>query len=1163
MTVSYAKMKAWGYYTDCMTPAQREDQESSASKPSGQRVDDYYSMGGKEPPGDWYVAPFANGQRTLFGVVDGVAFGAGGNVDDDVDRFGNLSEGFDPEGGRKLVQNAGEPERVQLHDFTFSAPKSVSVVSSQAAEETRAKIAGHQRDSVRRATDFFSEKAAWTRQGKAGTQKIKTSFTGGLFEHGSSRADDPQLHTHAALFNFGMRPNGTMGALEMHDSLQWRGAMASMYHASLAWGMRQEGFKVVVPDKDAPNRIFRIDGVPPEVEEAFSRRRDELVKGAVEQWKKENKGVGEEEVPVENIMASRGLLQQAAYDTRKAKNELTREELEEQWFERGEALGFTEREVRKLMQTGEPLEDWDYEGLLAEARKVVAELTEYHATFREPDLYTGVAIHLCGRASVDEIMTAVDAVREELVYSDSLSNRKENGAYDRAERVLSTREMLLIERDLIDRARKSGTEHHLDDQAVKAAIARRDDQIRKVAALDAKATAGAPDPKGLEQEQRAALLAVCTDNGYVSAIEGTAGAGKTFVARTVAEIYREAGYKVTGLAAGNAQAMNLKTEAALENGRAITGWLNDIGKGKVKLTAKSLIILDEAGMVGARQMCDVLAAAQDSGAKVVMMGDTLQQNAIAAGDALRVMVAEIGSSRLDTIRRQRDERDRAAVPLFFAGAADQALAHYLDQDRVHLATGQEATDEKLVSDWMASRARHVGKSHLIVASLNEHIGAINHRAHEARKAAGELGERSLRLASMGTKKDDLVEFTEKDEIVFRAADKKNGIFNWTRGTVVSIDEATERMNVLLDNGETIAIDPNDEQWQDKETGKIRIQLGYAVSVNASQGMTRDHSFVVDDVRMRRKQVGVAFSRHRDTCQVYVDREERHKSAMVRAEGRDWKSFERFTDGDCVRHMQKTYGREDNKESTLDYEDWQTHQGLPVHPEMDLLTRRIEELAKQKQSGRLMLELPFQRAPGYVLEDLPLSDPRSLREVGKDRLYEQGIDSRVIVDAKQAGFMSYKDGKPVFNGRRADGEIVNQVIDGKVAKGALRENFPPILRGNDDDIRVVAAGEDALALWSRADEQGALRPTVIVAAGKVRDALSLAHVQELLDNSKAAPSFHGRSIHPAERGAVERELARAARRDVRVLEEEESPTEERQRAAEAERQRQIADDESEG
>jgi conjugative relaxase-like TrwC/TraI family protein len=1160
-------------------------------------VDDYYSnTGGKEPPGRWHFAGTPEQremtERTL-GLVDGATFNS-----EDTEAFEQLCNGFNPNNGEKLVQNAGDRAgRLALHDFTLSAPKSFSVVWSQADLQTRRAIEEVQHQAAREAMELLSRKGAYSRQGKGGKVKTPVSLVVGMFDHGSSRADDPQLHTHACVLNVTIRPDGTTGSLESRDIMAWQGAAASVYHAGLAWRARQMGAQIRME-----GNLPEIEGVPLEVMEAFSRRRA-TIEAAVEQWQAEHG------LTRDASSASRGLLQQATIETRDAKDELTREQLHALWLERGQALGFTEAQVREVMALGEPVEILGDEQLLEAARHAVAQLTDTDATFTEPALYTRVAIALCGQAEPADIDRAVEMVKRELVHAQVIHQRVDavrlasgpptEKMVDLARRieqqrlqygqaaalnavdldsfaevraylnehawivsednpsqqvdepevsiVYSTKELVLAERDLQARARQLAPQHALPEADVAAAIDSRDAAIRAAVASDLAQRGEDPaDAKGLEDEQRAAIRHACLGPASVSVIEGTAGAGKTFSATTIAEIYKDAGYTVHGLGSAWAQAINLQQEAQLDSGRAITGWLHEVRTSRLVLDPKSLVIVDEAGMVGARQMRDVLEVVQRAGAKAILLGDTRQQAAVSAGDALRVVVAETGSARLDIIRRQSSEAERQAVHAVFAGRAAEALPVY--DKRTTIEVNREATMRRLIEDWAASRQAHPLQddpkrhSHLILALDNATVRELNQLAHEARQAAGELGERSLQLHTMDcSEPGQVIEFSEGDEVVFRANQRSQGVFNRIRGTVESIDEASSTLHVRTEDGALVEVDPSAERWQHRNGG-LALQHGYASTYNASQGLTRGRVFMVDHVGLDRRSAGVGLSRHREDCRIYVDREARYLEKMKRVDATEWHHINSFSDAECLGRVAGGWSRESDKASTLDHEQWLDDAGDRFLVAEELaIDRAARQLEQQDLRPRPEL-LGFQRAAAYELELPPAGGMAEHRS--RQQLVAAGISPQVVMDAERAGFLAHQpdedgsqgssQGEPIYLGRDSCDRVLNtQQDDGKPAPGPLRDRFAPVLPGTDHSRVVVApTGRDALAAWTLADQAGQPRPTVVVATREAQlqqraQVLSQAKRIEVM-RSPASERLASRVRQVAPEAAVEREAGETAR-----------------------------------
>lgn len=1113
MTTSYKKASADGaaYYTNCMT----EDGSKS--------VDDYYSGSAKEPPGTWYVGPNEDGSRTsALGIEDGVVFGQVEGAED-VERFHNLVNGFHPENGTNLTQNAGKPGRVALHDFCLSAPKSVSSVWSQADPVTKAAIEKAQESGAREFLDFMSSKS-YGRLGAGGVNKVHAPMRAALFGHGSSREDDPQLHTHCVIFNLVEFENGATCALETREMMRWQGAAASLYHARLAWEVRQLEFGI-----ERKDNLFELAGVPDHVKEAFSQRRAQLV-AAVE---RKLKDLG---MDTEAIAASRGMFTAAAMETRAGKNELTREQLQALWHDRGNDLGFTEAEVNELMSAGKPILFTDAE-LLEEARLALAELTENHAVFKEPALLTRVAVQLVGKASPDQILAVVETLKEK----DLLTTETVNKA-GLAEQIFTTREMLILERQMLHLANRKDGKHVLD-------------------VVDL--------PRTLDAEQRAAAIAATSDINAVSVIEGTAGAGKTFTMDAISRAYEANGYVVTGLAANWDAALNLQDAAKLADGRAITGWVNAVRKGKTILNEKSLIVVDESGMVGSRDMKNVLALAKKAGAKVILLGDTLQQKPIAAGDPLRLIAQQNGSSRLNIIRRQRDEKDRAAVFNFFAGQADEGLAPYLARGDVKIAEGPEDTSTQLIAAWFETRREHPTQTQRIYAVDRPSVARLNAIAHDTLRDAGLLGE-SIKVKNLEcTKAEDLVEFSVGDEVVFRVTNDAEGVKNKNLGVIEAIERGRgdlgDTLYVRTKKG-LVGVNTADQAWDYKENGKkmggIGLQHAYAFTTRSSQGDTVDRVFVKDSTALARDSAGVAMSRHRETCQVFVDRQARYESKMRQTPADQWEPISKFTDEECIGRMTKGWSSEREKCSTLDFDDWR-QAGALVDQKVEVLAATVSDQAAdakilaEKELERIrkaylgkttalgdikpLKPLPFQLMPHYELKETKANASAGQRGVERLRaeISEAGVDEATDEAMREAGeskFLTFaNDGSPVFAGRRPeDGKMVLSHRDGDLNHPGLRSRYPPVLLGQDPSrVDIVRTGREAIELRATQIRLERARSTIIVTGGR-SDALALPHVREQLENAQLVTRYD--QATEKDRGQIAKEnlesaslVAEAARR----------------------------------
>src|SRR5262249_55205809 len=156
----------------------------------------------------------------------------------------DMFEGRSPDGSAKLVQNAGrhvgKRKRVPGWDMTFSAPKSVSVLWSQAPPEIQAKIEAIHARSVKSALAKAEELAGYTRRGEGGTRRERCDLIFAVFEHGSSREQEPELHSHAVLLNLGVRKDGSTGAIQTGSLYDFKMALGALYRCEMAAGLESD-----------------------------------------------------------------------------------------------------------------------------------------------------------------------------------------------------------------------------------------------------------------------------------------------------------------------------------------------------------------------------------------------------------------------------------------------------------------------------------------------------------------------------------------------------------------------------------------------------------------------------------------------------------------------------------------------------------------------------------------------------------------------------------------------------------------------------------------------------------------------------------------------------------------------------------------------------------
>lgn len=394
----------------------------------------------------------------------------------------------------------------------------------------------------------------------------------------------------------------------------------------------------------------------------------------------------------------------------------------------------------------------------------------------------------------------------------------------------STREMVNIERTMIASAQalSERNSHAVSSRVLDKVLAKHDT---------------------LSDEQRSAVKGVTSANG-LHVIVGDAGTGKSFAMRVAKEVWEAEGYRVRGAALAGKAADELQAGSGIDS-RTLHSMEAAWSKGKDLLTKRDVLVIDEAGMVGSRQLGRVLEAAENAGAKVVMLGDDKQLAAIEAGAGFRAITERTGASEITQIRRQSEQWAKDASAEFARGDVRAALDAYNERGHVKIAGTREEAKQAIAADYLADRKE--GESSIILAHTNADVLSLNSTIHEARKEAGELGECTEFLTERGNR-----EFGAGDRVVFLSNDSNLGVKNGTLGTVEATEDGS--LTVKLDSGKSVAF--NADQYGN-------IDHGYAVTVHKSQGVTVDRSYLLATSSMDRSLAYVGMTRHRDAATLYA------------------------------------------------------------------------------------------------------------------------------------------------------------------------------------------------------------------------------------------------------------------------------------------------------
>jgi conjugative relaxase-like TrwC/TraI family protein len=713
--------------------------------------EDYYLEGG-EPPGTWWG--MEHGQVR---AEDLVALMRGERAN-----------------GVQLVRPSMHGHQPGW-DLTFSAPKSVSVLWAMSPPDVRASIQLMQQEAVEAALRYLERFGARARRGHGGRRFEPVKLVAALFEHGTSRAQDPQLHTHALLMNVGRRADSSVGAIWSRGIYMHKMAAGALYRAELGRLLRERLGLQLERDESS----FRVVGVSDAVLRTFSKRREAIL---------------------EQLMRTGGegaaASEFAALETRSSKDAVARAQLFERWAAEGEGLGFGSKQAAELLAAAAAREVWTECPGINSARMLYG-LTFHEARFGQRDVVRRVAEELqCDGAG------ALDVLRESkrvLADAEVVAVSK-----DRGYPVYTTREMLTLEERVRHLQRElSGRSGH---------------QIAAETAVKA-----AQRHPSLRDEQREAVVFLTSAPGSLQMLSGLAGTGKTYVQRVCREVWEEAGFRVVGAALSAKAAGELQDGSGIRS-RTIASLLKAADVSRV-LDARTVLVIDEASMVGTRQMERLLGHAAEAGAKVVLVGDPKQLLPIEAGEPFLEMLGRGEHPELRSITRQREPWMRQAVLDLAEGRVGEALGAFKDHGQLERHPNPRAAEAAIVQRWGECPVEP-----LVLASTRAEVSRLNAEVQRVREQRGELGhlvsaEPRLRVG---------------DRVVFGRNDAFLGVRNGDVGVVAGSRRAGEPIDVRHGD-RVVSVHSRD------------VSLGYVVTTHKAQGVTVETAVALireaSDIRM--------------------------------------------------------------------------------------------------------------------------------------------------------------------------------------------------------------------------------------------------------------------------------------------------------------------------
>jgi Ti-type conjugative transfer relaxase TraA len=353
----------------------------------------------------------------------------------------------------------------------------------------------------------------------------------------------------------------------------------------------------------------------------------------------------------------------------------------------------------------------------------------------------------------------------------------------------------------------------------------------------------------LSEEQENALRYIC-GGSQLSCVVGLAGAGKSTMLEVANAAWNQQGIKVRGAALSGKAADGLHESSGIES-RTLASLELSWKNGYEPISRGDVLVVDEAGMIGTRQLSRITNKLNQIGAKLVLIGDPDQLQPIEAGQPFRHLIEYVGAARLTEIHRQKEDWQKLASRDLAAGRLQDALNAYDHHGAVHRANDQKQVLTALIENYMSDIETYgTDRTRLAFAHRRKDVFALNQAIRSALKHSDQIGEQETRLETETGPRA----FASRERIVFTANDKELGVRNGMLGTIESVTE--QQITVRLDGHEQtrIIFDPCRYRSFDH---------GYAVTVHKSQGATVDQAYVLASRTLDASLTYVAMTRHRE------------------------------------------------------------------------------------------------------------------------------------------------------------------------------------------------------------------------------------------------------------------------------------------------------------
>ena len=769
----------------------------------------------------------------------------------DAATFDALADGLHPHTGTPLRAYAGKPRKPesamsafdasrkgtkqykQGWDLTLTAPKDVSILWALGNDKVRRDVELAHRYAVASAVEFMEESAFVSRRGTVGGKAEKVGAVIAAFEHCTSRAQDPLLHTHLLVFNIGVRDDGSTGALRSRDLFVYRRAIDAIYNAALATAIRTQLRVPLEVTLYQPG--FVVQNVSERLREGFSRRR-QMIEAQLSQWERAG-----------GISAKLAALQ-----TRHRKSHVSQQTLRPQWKLVADALHI---DIEALQRPTLPENMPDTAHVAGQVRLQTAAtvklLADAMGLAREPEVIAAVVQR--------SMLTGIPSAQLRGFIKESLATHPDIAMVHRpgaAFAEFTSRQLIETEKQLLSHAAA------LADQRARPLVLKAHDIFF-------------PATWKLNEEQAKALAYLTSRESDLRCLDGIAGTGKTTLLKAANKVFTQTGNQVIGLAVAGKATMNLYTGTGIPT-VTVASMLQTLQRHESfwstlkphPFAKRPVIVVDEASMLGTLDAEVLFRHAKNWHCRLVLVGDRAQLPSVPAGGVFDRLCRTQPCFKMTQVVRQQVRWMRDVVAMAAEGNAVGALSEYAARGLLHVEADKASAIDKMVRRFAEMNGPQ-RRNTAMLASTNEDVDAINALMQETLKLGFRLG------VQYATDRRGRI-FYVKDRVIFTENEYRTlNIRNGEQGTIHIIEHGPGE---LVGGRATLIVrmDAKDPQGNERYVRVPlarfdAIDLGYAMTTHKAQGTTVNSALVLLDARHTSSEhVYVQLSRHTQECELFTD-----------------------------------------------------------------------------------------------------------------------------------------------------------------------------------------------------------------------------------------------------------------------------------------------------